>query len=64
MPFNSRTYHRNRYRREALANLAKARDIKARAAAGEAYDWEIPRIKTFVELARIDWRLYRIMKGN
>lgn len=58
MAFNARTYRRNKYRQNALANLAAARDIKARVASGDAYDWEQPRIATFAKLARIDWRLY------
>lgn len=62
MPFNSQSYHRNKYRREAKARLVDARELKARIAAGEAYDWEIPRLATFVRLARIDWRLYLIMR--
>lgn len=53
MSFNSNTYHINKYRREAAAELAKARDVKARAATGDAYDWELPRIATFVKLARL-----------
>lgn len=63
MAFNADSYRRNQYRRTALENLAKARDIKARVIAGTAYEWEAPRIQTFVKLARIDWRLYRMMKG-
>jgi len=51
--FNSHAYHANRCRREAAENLATARDIKARAARGEAYDWEIPRISHFAKLARL-----------
>lgn len=57
MPFNSDTYHANRYRRQAWDELAAARDIKARAARGEAYSWEISRIETFVKLARSSMRL-------
>lgn len=59
MPFNSDTYHRNKRLRSSRENMDKARDIKDRAARGEAYDWEIPRIESFVKLARIDRRLAR-----
>lgn len=62
MAFNSRTYHRNRYRKQALAELAKARDVKARAATGDAYDWEVERIPTLVALARNSWRIYLSIK--
>lgn len=58
MPFNQRSYYRNKARNSALRELAEARDIKKRAAAGEAYDWEIPRIATRVKLARLHWRTY------
>lgn len=56
MAFNSRSYYRNKWRREALAYLAKAREIKARRQAGEAYDWE--SIPSAVTRARTTWRLY------
>lgn len=62
MPFNSETYRMNKYRKEAWRRLAEARDIKARAAAGQAYDWEIPRIGTFVALARSNMRLHLIAR--
>jgi len=51
MAFNSNTYHANKYRAEARDYLQQARDIKARAANGEAYDWELPRIAHFAKLA-------------
>lgn len=57
MAFNANTYRLNKARRQARAYLAEARAIKARIAAGEAYDWEAPRIATFVKLARIENRL-------
>lgn len=57
MPFNSDTYHMNRERRQAREQIAQARDIKARAAAGAAYEWEVARIPTLVRLARISSRL-------
>jgi len=53
MPFNANTYHANRARREAWDYLAKARELKARAAVGEAYEWELPRISVFAKLARL-----------
>ena len=46
------TYRANKYRRQAWADLASARDIKARAAIGQAYDWELPRIVFYVKMAR------------
>jgi hypothetical protein len=47
MPFNSRTYYRNKERREAMAYLAKAR------ASGE------PEAVAFnVKLARLHWKTY------
>jgi hypothetical protein len=61
MAFNSHSYRRNQYRKKALAQLQQARDIKSNP---DSYDWEIARIPTLAKLARIDWRLYLIMKGN
>jgi hypothetical protein len=58
MAFNSHSYHRNKAKRSALAELEKARDIKRRAMLGTAYDWEIDGIPRRVEMARINWRLY------
>ena len=52
MAFNSDTYRANKHRKNAWAELAKARDIKARASRGEAYEWELPRIAHFVQMAR------------
>lgn len=62
MAFNSQTYRANKHRREAWTNLAKARDIKDRATRGEAYEWELQRIATFVALARSDMHLYLMMR--
>lgn len=59
MAFNSATYRKNKYRREAYAYLAQARDIKARAAAGTASDWEPARIASLAFLARNSIRLFR-----
>lgn len=58
MAFNANTYRMNKYRREAKANLDRARDIKRRVMAGEAYSWEPDRIPHFAKLARLDWRMY------
>lgn len=58
MAFNSNTYHGNKARRTAWAELAQARDIKSRAARGEAYDWEIPRITKHISYARSYMRSY------
>lgn len=52
MPFNADTYRANKHRKQAWAELATAREIKARAERGEAYDWELPRIAHFVRMAR------------
>lgn len=58
MAFNATTYRANKHRKAAWMNLAVARDIKARAARGEAYAWEVARIALFVKLARADMRLH------
>jgi hypothetical protein len=58
MPFNSQTYRSNKARRKAWEELERARDIKARAARGEAYDWEIPRVAFFVKMARLSMRMH------
>lgn len=58
MAFNSQTYHRNRARKSALAYLEEARDVKRRAAAGDAYDWEVERLPRMVALARNGGRIY------
>lgn len=42
---------------EAWEKLNTARDIKARAARGEAYDWEVSRIAIFVQLARMSMHI-------
>lgn len=62
MAFNAETYRMNRFRKSAWKNLAEAKNIKSRAAKGEAYDWELPRIATFVKLARSDMKLYLMIK--
>ena len=58
MAFNAETYRMNKYRKQAWAELAQAKDIRDRAKAGDAYEWEIPRIATFVKLARISMRMH------
>jgi len=63
VPFNANTYRANKYRRQAWADLAKARDIKARAARGEAYDWELPRAALFVKLARSNMKLHLLYRN-
>lgn len=67
MAFNADTYYANQHAKKAKENLSMAREIKARAAAGDAYDWEIPRIAYYARLARIDARLargWRALKGK
>lgn len=67
MPFNSDSYYRNKYRREALASLADARrlktepidDIRVRIWGAEgAAERRQADIESAVRLARICWRLY------
>lgn len=52
MSFNANSYRRNKWRREALGYLAKAREYKATG----VDTW---RIESAAKLARITWRLYR-----
>jgi hypothetical protein len=63
MPFNRDTYHANRAARDARKGMATARDIKARAAKGEAYPWEPARIPGLIKVARIDWHLYLMYRS-
>jgi len=56
MAFNGNTYRANRDARTAWKHLADARDVKARAATGDAYGWEVDRIPTLVSLARSNMR--------
>ena len=58
MAFNSHSYYRNKARRQALAYLEEAREVKRRAAASKAYDWEVERLPRMVLLARNGWRIY------
>jgi hypothetical protein len=62
MAFNAQTYRANKYRKDAWEELAKAREIKTRVKAGDAYEWEVPRIATFVKLARISMHLHLIAR--
>lgn len=62
MPFNANTYRLNQYRKSRDGNIAKVREIKARAEAGDAYQWEIDRIPRLIEMARIDNALVRSQK--
>lgn len=63
MPFNSDTYHANKKRRRALEQLAEARELKARIASGDAYEWEAKRLPTIVSGARLDWHLYLMYRS-
>lgn len=56
MAFNSNTYQANKAAKSAYANIRQAKDIKRRAAAGEAYQWEIERISNLVKYARWDMK--------
>ena len=58
MAFNAKTYRANKYRQQAWAELQSAREIKARVVRGDAYEWELPRIATFVKLARLSMHLH------
>jgi hypothetical protein len=53
MPFNSNSYYRNKYRREALSYLEQARNVK-RLNPGRAQD----DLRHCVRLARSSWRSY------
>lgn len=57
MPFNSDSYYRNKWRREALERLAMAREAKALGGS------VLPDDVAFnVRLARSTWRLYLSQK--
>jgi hypothetical protein len=64
MAFNANTYRANRHAKNAKAELSQARDIKARAAKGEAYEWELSRIATLARLAIISARLSRSYRAS
>ncbi len=57
MAFNSNTYQANKSAKSAYAQISQAKDIKRRAAIGEAYDWEIRRIASLAQYAR--WDMHR-----
>ncbi len=57
MPFNSDTFQANKSQRAAWHYIAEAKALKARAARGEAFDWELPRIALLVGSARVEMRL-------
>ena len=58
MPFNSNSYYRNKYRREALSYLDQARNVK-RLNPGRAQD----DLRHCVRLARSAWRSYLSYKA-
>jgi alpha-amylase/alpha-mannosidase (GH57 family) len=62
MPFNSDTYFGNKCRRYAWQYLAEAREIRRRAATGDALALShLDRIPNLVALARNSMRLYRLI---
>lgn len=67
MAFNSNTYYANKAAKSAYANIAHAKDIKRRAALGEAYGWEVERIPNLVKYARHDMHMslfYRSLRHS
>lgn len=62
MAFNANTYYANKARRQAWEELAYARAIKARVAAGTAYAWELPRVTLYAELARHSMHLHLLYR--
>jgi hypothetical protein len=65
MSFNSNSYYRNKYRREALEYLAKAREIRANH--NPIREQLLPGsqerdIEFNVKMARSRWRLYQIQR--
>jgi hypothetical protein len=63
MPFNSRSYHRNKERRQAMEYLAEARTWKQQLVAGTLDFPSTPervteRIASRVKLARLHWKTY------
>lgn len=55
MPFNSDSYYRNLWRREARDYLARAREAKAEDRGAE-------NVASYARLARSTWRLYLSQK--
>lgn len=60
MSFNSESYYRNKWRRQALEELTEARRRKLEAAGleGDAKQWALSRVAAGVRYARSSWRLY------
>jgi hypothetical protein len=59
MAFNSRSYYRNKAKRQALELLAQARDLKQSASAGLLQSWEMAdRLPSIVRRARLSWQTY------
>ena len=70
MPFNAAAYYRNKWRADAIAELRRARELKAEMAAEMAAelpsltrfalgaDYLQSRIDSAVRSARCSWRLY------
>lgn len=56
MAFNANTYYANKAARSAYEWIRQAKDIKRRAASGEAYTWEVERLPNLVRYARADMR--------
>jgi hypothetical protein len=59
MPFNSNTYHANMHERKAREQIAEANWIRARVAAGTAYEWEAERPTMLIKWSRSSLRLSR-----
>jgi hypothetical protein len=64
MPFNSNSYYRNKWRRQALESLAEARKLKSGPPTEQwlvdlfGYDPRPRDIESAVRSARSTWRLY------
>jgi hypothetical protein len=58
MPFNADS----NARKIVWRRLREARDIKARIASGDAYEWETKRLENLVREAKLYARLARTMK--
>jgi hypothetical protein len=62
MPFNSESYYRNKWRRDALERLAEARRLKLQAELERdenGRQWALGRVSMAVRLARSSWRCYQ-----
>ena len=62
MPFNANTYYVNRYRKDRDIAMGRAREIKARIASGEAYEWEHDMLARHVGSARHHNTMLRLQK--